>query len=400
MNKSGCVRLFILFGLLAGIIFILIRCISNNEIKLQSEIDRISARWVPDKRVGICNIKLKYREKGKLIITGESTIPQAKIDIIKTLDKQIKLLTDSIIILPDTIENRKYMGLVTLSVINLRREPDHASELVSQARLGTPVLILKNNNSWMLVQTPDNYISWTEASSVKQMTRIEILEWQKAARVIYMDNTGWLYSSASDNSGVVGDLVGGSIMEKTGELNGFVSVVLPDGRKGYVEKKKVMDFNSWKSTVPCTNESICKTALTFTGLPYLWGGSSAKAVDCSGFVQSVYFMNGLILQRDASLQALHGSEVDISVDYSRLKKGDLLFFGSQKDGKSRVTHVAIYMGGNNDYINASSRVMINSLDSAQSNYNGPRKKALLMAKRIIGVENDLGIVPVNKHPWY
>ena len=103
MNKSGCVRLFILFGLLAGIIFILIRCTSNNEIKLQSEIDRISARWVPDKRVGICNIKLKYREKGKFIITGESTIPQAKIDIIKTLDKQIKLLTDSIIILPDTI---------------------------------------------------------------------------------------------------------------------------------------------------------------------------------------------------------------------------------------------------------------------------------------------------------
>ena len=58
----------------------------------------------------------------------------------------------------------------------------------------------------------------------------------------------------------------------------------------------------------CTEESICKVARTFLGLPYLWGGSSAKAVDCSGFVQSVYFMNGLILPRDASLQALHGTD--------------------------------------------------------------------------------------------
>src|SRR5664280_3620976 len=94
----------------------------------------------------------------------------------------------------------------------------------------------------------------------------------------------------------------------------------------------------------CIRDSICSVAKTFLGLPYLWGGSSAKAVDCSGFVQSVYFMNGLILQRDESLQALHGSIVDISNGYSRLEKGNLLFFGSKVNGKQRVTHVAIYLG--------------------------------------------------------
>jgi hypothetical protein len=228
---------------------------------------------------------------------------------------------------------------------------------------------------------------------------MEMNSWNNSDRVIYLVNSGWLHDNPSDNSGVDGDLVGGCIMKKTGELKGYFSVELPDGRTGFVERQKVMNFNDWKLVTPCTEESICSVAKTFLGLPYLWGGSSAKAVDCSGFVQSVYFMNGLILQRDASLQALHGSIVDISNGYSRLEKGDLLFFGSKVNGKQHVTHVAIYLG-NMEYINSSGRVMINSLDSTQTNFNRKRTNSLLSAKRIIGVENDPGIVPVFKHSWY
>jgi cell wall-associated NlpC family hydrolase len=105
------------------------------------------------------------------------------------------------------------------------------------------------------------------------------------------------------------------------------------------------------------------------------------------------------LQRDASLQALHGSVVDITAGYNSLKNGDLLFFGSKENGKNHVTHVAIYLG-NNDYINSSGRVMINSLDSTKGNYVSYRMTSLLSAKRIIGTEDDPGIVKVSKHPWY
>jgi hypothetical protein len=228
---------------------------------------------------------------------------------------------------------------------------------------------------------------------------MEMAVWKKSSRVIYLENTGWLYDSPRDNSGVIGDLVGGSIIEKTGQANGYVSVVLPDGRKGFVENKKVMDFGDWKNTVSCSEENICNVAKTFLGLPYLWGGSSSKAVDCSGFVQSVYFMNGLILQRDASLQSLHGVTVDITNGYSKLERGDLLFFGSKKNGIVHVTHVAIYIG-NNEYINSSGRVVINSFDSTKSNYVSYRLSSLLSARRIRGVKNDMGIVDINKHPWY
>ena len=295
------------FSLILFVSILLSACGCNtlSEKGLQGEIDRISVKWVPDQRTGLCTSLIKAEGK-KIILKGETTIPEAKTEIIKALDSLNIELIDSLVILPDTINNIKYLGVVTLSVINLRKEPEHSSELVSQAILGTPVVVLKSTGSWVLVQTPDMYISWTEKSSLRLMTRSELNKWRAARKGIYLENTGWLADTISDNHGVVGDLVGGSIIEITGETKDYLRLALPDGRSGFAEKKKVIDFDTWKSTVQCTEESVCKTALTYLGIPYLWGGSSAKGADCSGFVQSVYFRNGVILQRDASLQALHG----------------------------------------------------------------------------------------------
>lgn len=399
MKKSDYKWLKKGFGIIIGILLILFGCHNSDVSSLQSEVDLITARFVPDHRVGICNIKLAPGDKGSIIISGETTDPVAKDEIIKALNKHGKPLVDSIVLLPDTISSNKFMGLVTLSVINLRRGPFHASELVSQAILGTPVMILKRNDSWLLIKTPDNYIAWTEESSVKQMDRSEMAVWKKSERVIYQENSGWLYDAPSKKSGVVGDLVGGSIMSKTGESSEYMKLALPDGRQGFVEKQKVMSFSDWKKSISCSEESICNIAMTFMGLPYLWGGTSSKGVDCSGFVQSVFFRNGLILQRDASMQALHGINIDLSGGFGLLEKGDLLFFGSKKNGVPHVTHVAIFIGSK-EYINSSGRVLINSFDSTELNYSRYKFKSLLSARRIIGVMGDTGIVWVNKHKWY
>jgi gamma-D-glutamyl-L-lysine dipeptidyl-peptidase len=381
-----------------GILLLLSGCHLSMQNDKQAEIDSIAARWVPDQREGICDVTVTVGKGGIITLRGETTIPNAKHEIISELKNPDILLIDSILLLPDTVKNEKYLGLVSLSVANLRKKPDHRSELVSQTILGTPVLILKNENSWLLIQTPDRYIAWTEKSSVKLMSKAETEAWKHAERLIYLENSGWIYASP-DESVVVGDLVAGCILKKAGESKGYAKIILPDGREGFVRNKTVMDFNLWKSKVICTEENICRVALTFLGLPYLWGGTSSKAVDCSGFVQSVYFMNGLILARDASLQALHGLSVDISDGYSSLKRGDLLFFGSKDNSHLHVTHVAIYKG-DSEYIHSSGRVMINSLDSTHINYNRNRKNSMLEARRIIGEENDMAIVPVIKHVWY
>jgi SH3-like domain-containing protein len=384
--------------LLTFYFFILYGCHTVFDAEKQFEIDSIAKRWVPDNREGICKVSVEIGKRGTLILRGETTIPEVREDIIKTLSKRDIKLIDSILILPDAIKNEKFRGVVSISVINLRKQPAHTSELVSQAIMGTPVMVLKSENSWLLIQTPDRYIAWTEKSSVTLMTGSEMASWKKADKLIFIENSGLVFESP-DESGIVGDLVAGSVFIKIADSQDWVKIILPDGREGFVRAKEVMDFNSWKGQPPCKVEDICRSALTFIGLPYLWGGSSTKAVDCSGFVQSVYFINGIILSRDASLQAIHGDDIDLSDGFSRLGRGDLLFFGSKDSIGSHVTHVAIYMG-NSEYIHSSGRVMINSLDSTRNNYNSQRKNSFLFARRIIGTNYDTGIVPVNEHPWY
>jgi len=373
-------------------------CSSLTSKRIQSEIDLIAEKWISDSREAICTITADPGKNNSIVLRGETSVPQIHEEIINTLYKPGLDLTDSIVNLPDTSIIRKINGLVTLSVINLRKNPEHSAELISQAILGTPVKILKENNSWLLVQTPDRYIAWTEKSSITMFDVEEIESWRNSVRVIFLVNSGWVYGNELESE-VVGDLVSGSILVTNGKSGNYTKVAFPDGREGVVRSANVKDLTLWLKEDTLSEDRIMGTAVTYLGLPYLWGGSSSKSVDCSGFVQSVYFRNGIILSRDASLQAGHGDIIDINKGFGSLKRGDLLFFGSKKDKRSRVTHVAIYLG-DSEFVHASSRVMINSLDTTHSDYSSYRRNSLLSARRIIGVNNDDGIVRVSDHGWY
>ncbi len=368
-------------------------CKVNEADKINNQISEISRTYVPDNRTDICNINATFLKGDTVLLTGETTVTEAKSAIIKSLDDYGKFLIDSISILPDTSVNPRYMGLSTLSVINLRKEPDHSSELVSQALMGTPVMILKKDHSWLLVRTPDRYISWTEQSSVRPVSLGEMSVWKNSDRIVFEKNSGWVFTNIAE-TGVVSDLVSGCIMARTGDARTYARVMLPDGREGFVVKSSIFPFDQFLNRDSVSGEKIINQASSLMGVPYLWGGSSAKGVDCSGLVQTVFFMNGLVMSRDASQQALYGDSIDISRDFSSLKSGDLLFFGRP----DRISHVAIYKGGG-EYIHASGRVMVNSLDSTESNYSSYRKNSLVKALRILN-SPDPGIVPVIKHPWY
>ncbi|HBR01783.1 MAG TPA: glycoside hydrolase [Ruminiclostridium sp.] len=115
---------------------------------------------------------------------------------------------------------------------------------------------------------------------------------------------------------------------------------------------------------------IIATAKSCLGVPYVWGGTSPKGFDCSGFVQYVFSRHGISLSRTASDQYNAG----ISVSKSSLKAGDLVFFETYKSGAS---HVGIYLGGS-QFIHASSgaeKVMVSNLTSSYytSHYIGARR---------------------------
>ncbi|MFZ1614595.1 MAG: NlpC/P60 family protein [Holophaga sp.] len=84
--------------------------------------------------------------------------------------------------------------------------------------------------------------------------------------------------------------------------------------------------------------SLVETARSYTGVPYLWGGSTDQGFDCSGLAMAVYQLNGLRLPRSSQAQADAGHVVA----RDDLQAGDLVFFDMV--GKGRISHVGIYVG--------------------------------------------------------
>lgn len=282
--------------------------------------------------------------------------------------------------------------------MNLRSKPKHSSELVSQAILGTPVRVLKENGSWYLVQTPDNYIAWLDAAALSLKSKEEMAAWRNSKRIVF---TPSFEIVKGINGDVVTDVVAGSILEIEKNESYIYRLKLPDGRLVKLDKNKCIEFDNWKQNEIKESSILTKTAKEFIGRPYLWGGTSSKGVDCSGFVKSVYFMNGIILARDASLQFLHGDSISPKQTYKELKEGDLVFFGKKASNKTdvKVTHVGMYMK-NGEYIHSSGRVKINSFDPEADNFNNYRSISWLGGRRVLNRIGDAGIIRVAEHPWY
>lgn len=289
-------------------------------------------------------------------------------------------------------------GLVNVSVCNMRSSPAHNTELISQALMGTPVKIMKLQPGWYYIQTPESYEGWVDSQAIKAMKLSEFEEWKSSDRLIYTEKYGDIFDDTTSLS-IISDIVAGSVINFEEEGKDYYHVVLPDGMKGYLNKNGVTIFEEWLSETEPADENLKKCAQSFTGIPYLWGGTSSKAFDCSGFVKTVYYLNGIILARDASQQFRYGIRISKEDYPDSLRIGDLLFFGYERNGTARPTHVGLYIG-DTEFIHASGMVKINSLDSTRSNFSRSRREAFLGVRRIIGAEPGEGLQLISSHPWY
>ncbi len=302
--------------------------------------------------------------------------------------------TDSLVVMP-----YDQWALVRLTAASMRTGGRHAAEMATQNVMGTPLRVLAADGDWYRVQSPDGYISYIPSSSVVLRTSKEMAQWRRAPRFIVVSPWQVQAFRTADAAGVrdvVTDLVNGCIVEIPASVpnvqNGKLEILLPDGRRAFVDAKAMASVSEWAAQ-DFNADRILDTAYSMEGTPYLWGGTSTKAIDCSGLAKVSYFSNGIILMRDASQQATTGTRIEAK-DWRQCRPGDLLFFGNAKTG--RVTHVAIYDSKGN-YVHSSGRVKRNSVDpDAESYLTTP----FLHAVRIAGNEETRGIIRARNHPWY
>ena len=310
----------------------------------------------------------------------------------------------------------KRMAVVETSTCYMRIAPDYESALETQELMGTVVEIVGESGYWREIVSPQPYKAWTTEKTLVEMSEQQIKEYEAAPKYMFTELYGHVYSEPSEKAQTICDLVGGDVLRVA--LNGnkvvtkgkWAQVMLPSGVRGWVIKSQVrilgervdIRIGDQKEGLISAKkmEDIIASAHQLLGVPYLWGGMSAKGVDCSGLVRISAIMNDVLLPRNASQQIFCGTPVEMKCDpafwdedsriikdknekgefkmdfieemngrVQNLKRGDLVFFGTPATAEKprRVTHVGIYLGDNR-IIHSSHKVRINSLIPGDADY--------------------------------
>ena len=385
----------------AALLLIFTSCEDKQEV-FNSISKEVKSEFAPDRRDKTFETKLKEVD-GKWVLYGSTTEAEAKAALLEKLAaKKIDVL-DSMKVLPDAalVNEGKIYAVVAHSVANLRYEADYSSEMATQVLMGTPLKVLEKKSYWYRVVTPEGYIAWVTVGSVKTMNEEELTAWRGSERVIVDVHYTLFRDKPSKDGAIISDGVWGDIAQVSSKrvVNGYQEVKLPNGKTAYVPASDVKCLKKWLDSRNPTTDNIINTGKQFLGFPYLWAGTSIKGLDCSGFVKTSHFLNGIILRRDASQQAKIGEEIDITNGIKNLKKGDILFFGRKAtaDRPARVTHVGMYMG-EGLFIHSATFVKINSLVPGTDNYYDG---TMVCARRINGMQDTIyGLWSIAKHPWY
>ncbi len=234
-------------------------------------------------------------------------------------------------------------------VANMYSAPSEATDVVSQAIYGSTVQFIKEKDGWVKVRTADEYTGWMPLASLRKLRNGE-QPYASAGRVTQVESLFvHLYREPDVTKErplltVPFETKLEVITEPDSEERRWIQVRLPDERTAWVQRGDVA-FSPGPLTIPRT----IALSKRFLGLPYLWGGTSSFGYDCSGFVQMLYRRRGVILPRDANLQA--NWEGLMPVKRNQLRPGDLLFFGRSAD---KVTHTGMYIG-RGQFVHATTR---------------------------------------------
>jgi cell wall-associated NlpC family hydrolase len=339
----------------------------------------IKNTYAPDKRVAIFEVEFRNDS-----LIGKTNLPEARTALLSAFSKAEFAVNNVVEILPNQLVGEKKMAFVNVSVANLRSRPAESAELASQALLGMPLKIYDKKGGWLRAQTPDGYIGWVSGSTVSRFTENQVDSLNKLPKIIYTKGYGFAFASPNENAQTISDLTWGNALTLVGEKKKFYEVRFPDNRTAFIPKNEAVKFDNWLNNLSANEGSLVETSKKMMGLPYLWGGTSWKGVDCSGFTRTIYLMNGMLLPRDASQQVHVGEAIDTADSFDELQPGDLLFFGrsATNSTKERVIHVGMWIG-NDQFIHSSGMVRLSSFNKLDENFDEYNFNRFLRAKRMI-----------------
>ena len=247
-------------------------------------------------------------------------------------------------------------AMVRASVAPMHAEARVSSVQISQRLAGHAVEVLHADGEWLHVRGSDGYEGWM--------------------------HRGYLDLTANARATVAGRLsLGCTVCHESGRRRALpLGAWLAAGEQ--LESGEAIDEAAMPNVFRHDSAKIAATAVDrFAGTPYQWGGVSTWGADCSGLVQTVFWLHGVSLPRDAWQQAELG--VDAGRDFRTWASADLAFFSDRAD--RRITHVGIALGDASMVHLALGRggYAVERLDSAADPYISALMTRFVVARRVI-----------------
>jgi len=261
----------------------------------------------------------------------------------------------------------------SVGIANLLSEPKQQAELHSQYPLGEKFSVINKNDSYYQVETEDDLTGWLHKGSVivQDEPNNEDLQDNK---LICVSPFSILRTKESRDSEGVHQVFLGTVLSLDEPITNYylknhnwLRVMLPDASFAFLEKKDFMVYSNYRERCFGKSKTAIDTAMHLLGVPYLWGGTTPAALDCSGLIQLAYRMAGKKLPRNSYQQAETGEPFNTGDDLESAEPGDLIFFSDNK----RISHVGMLIEGSR-FIHASltyGKVVITSFSKKDREYN-------------------------------